>query len=353
MGADVLEAFTRQYIEAQRVPQVVFAWQGGEPTLMGLEFFERALHFQRKYARPGMKISNTLQTNGVMLDADWCKFFGDNRFLIGLSLDGPRQLHDGYRKDKGGHPTFGRVLHGLQLLQAHNVQVNTLTTVHAINVSHPLDVYHFLRDEAKSGFIQFIPIVERDNQTGYQQGSRLTKRSVGSRQYGEFLTAIFDEWVRRDVDRVYVQIFDVTLGTWMGRPGGLCIFAPTCGTGLALEHNGDVYACDHYVEPKFMLGNLMETDLPALAASPQQAQFGRNKMAALPRYCRECEVRFACHGGCPKNRILRTPAGEPGLNYLCAGYKHFFRHVNTPMQMMSALIRQGRHPAEVMNLLNG
>lgn len=351
MGDDVLEKYTRQFIESQRVPEVTFSWQGGEPTLMGLEFFERALHFQKKYARPGMKIHNALQTNGVTLNAEWCKFFGDNKFLIGLSLDGPRQIHDGYRKDKGGQPTFERVMCGLHLLQEHKVEFNTLTTIHALNVEYPLDVYHFLRDEVKSAFMQFIPIVERDNETGYQQGRKVTKRSVGGRQYGEFLTVIFDEWVRRDVDRVYVQIFDAALGAWLGHPGSLCIFAPICGTALALEHNGDVYACDHYVEPKFLLGNMVETDLSALVASPQLAKFGRDKLEKLPRYCQNCAVRFACHGGCPKNRILRTPGGEPGLNYLCEGYKHFFTHIDTPMKTMAALIRQGRHPAEVINLL--
>jgi len=351
MPDDLLEDFTRQYIQAQQVPEVTFAWQGGEPTLMGLDFFEQAVGFQRRYARPGQKIHNAIQTNGTTLTKEWCRFFKQHDFLVGLSLDGPRALHDAYRQDKGGQPTFERVIAGLALLKQHQVSTNALTTVHAANGDHPLAVYRFLRDEARLDYIQFIPIVERDNETGYQQGSRLTQRSVKAKQYGRFLTAVFDEWVRRDVGQVYVQIFDVALGAWLGQPGALCIFAPTCGTALAMEHNGDLYACDHFVEPNYLLGNIREQALLELVAGPKQVQFGQDKLAKLPKYCLDCEVRFACHGGCPKNRTLRSPQGEPGLNYLCQGYKDFFQHIDEPMRIMAFLLRQQRPPAEIMNIL--
>jgi uncharacterized protein len=351
MDEDVLENFTRQYIEAQRVPEVTFAWQGGEPTLMGLDFFEKAVEFQEKYTKPGMKISNALQTNGTTLDDDWGKFFKAHDFLIGLSIDGPQQLHDAYRHDKGGKPTFDRVMTGLEILQKHKVDVNALTTVHATNAPHPQDVYRFLRDVAKFQFIQFIPIVERDNATGYQEGSKVTKRSVKARQYGDFLIGVFDEWVRRDVGQIYVQMFDVALGAWLGQPGALCVFAPTCGTALAMEHNGDLFACDHFVEPKHILGNIQETDLLQMVSSEQQIKFGQDKLEKLSNYCLECEVRFACHGGCPKNRFIRTPKGEQGLNYLCQGYKRFFKHIDEPLKMMAFLLRQGQAPADVMNIL--
>ncbi len=352
MSDDVLETFTRQYIEAQRVPEVTFAWQGGEPTLMGLGFFERALHFQDKYRKPGMTIANALQTNGTLLDDAWCRFFKQNNFLIGLSLDGPRELHDAYRVDKGGRPTFKRVMAGLELLKKHAVDFNILACVHAANANHGLDVYRFLRDEAGAQFIQFIPIVERRNDTGYQQGSRVTERSVSGRQYGEFLTAVFDEWLQHDVGQVFVQLFDVALGVWLGNRASLCVFDETCGLALALEHTGDVYACDHFVEPDFFLGNIQQEHMLELVASPKQIEFGTAKRDALPEYCRRCEVRFICNGGCPKNRILRTPDGEPGLNYLCEGYRAFFNHIDQPMKLMATLIKMGRPPMEIMGMLD-
>jgi uncharacterized protein len=351
MDETLLEDFTRQYIQTQQSPEITFSWQGGEPTLMGLEFFEQAIRFQQKYAQPGQKIKNALQTNGVTLTEAWCQFFKAHDFLIGLSIDGPKHLHDAYRRDKGENPTFERVMDGLELLKAHKVTFNALTTVHAANAPHPLEVYHFLRDKAKIEFIQFIPIVERDNETGYQEGSKITERSVTARQYGQFLISIFDEWVSRDVSLVYVQIFDVALGAWLGQPGALCVFAPTCGGAMALEHNGDLYACDHFVEPKYLLGNIQEHDLINLVTSESQVKFGRNKMDKLPDFCLNCEVRFACHGGCPKNRFIRTPRGEPGLNYLCQGYKDFFKHIDEPMKIMAFLIRRQLPPLEVMNIL--
>jgi len=350
MADELLERYTRQYIESQRTNQVTFAWQGGEPTLMGLPFFERAVYYQhqQKHARPGMRIKNALQTNGVTLDEAWCNFFKEHNFLIGLSVDGPRALHDAYRVDKGGQPTFDKVMNGLHLLQKHGVEFNILTTVHAANAEHPLEIYRFMRDEIKTEFVQFIPIVERDNMTGFQEGNAVTNRSVTAEQYGQFLITIFDEWVRRDVGKMFVQIFDVALGKWMREPGGLCIFSPTCGSALAMEHNGDIYSCDHYVEPNYLLGNIKQDHMLKLVSSEQQRAFGRAKMDSLPRYCLECEVRFACHGGCPKNRFIDTPDGEAGLNYLCAGYKAFFNHIHRPMSFMAQQLRQRRAPAHVM-----
>jgi len=348
MTDELLEDFTRQYIEAQRVPEVTFGWQGGEPTLMGLDFFHRAVELQQQHGRPGLRVLNALQTNGTLLDDEWCRFFRENNFLIGLSLDGPRELHDAYRADRGGHPTFDRVMRGAALLKKHGVEFNILTTVHAANAPYPLEVYRFLRDEVGAEFIQFIPIVERDNQTGFQEGTRVTERSVTGQQYGDFLIAIFDEWVRRDVGRVFVQIFDIALAAWVGQRPGLCVFDETCGTALVLEHNGDLYACDHFVEPRYRLGNIQETPLVELVRSDKQREFGLAKRDALPRYCRECKVRFVCNGGCPKNRIRQTPDGEPGLNYLCSGYKSFFTHIDKPMQVMAQELRMGRPAANVM-----
>ena len=351
MSEAVLETFTKEYIAAQKMPEVTFAWQGGEPTLMGLDFFKQAVAFQGKYQRPGMRFLNALQTNGTLLDDDWCRFFRQHNFLIGISLDGPREYHDAYRVDKGGGPSFDRVRVGLDLLKKHQVDFNVLTTVHAANAAHPLDVYRFLRDEIETRFIQFIPIVERDNQTGSQEGNRVTKRSVTGRQYGEFLIAIFDEWVRKDVGRIFVQIFDVALGVWAGEQAGLCIFNETCGLALAIEHNGDLFSCDHYVEPIHWLGNISTHEMGALVATEKQARFGAAKRDTLPSYCRHCEVRFVCNGGCPKNRILKTPEGEPGLNFLCEGYRAFFNHIDPQMRLMAALLKQGRYAVEVMAVM--
>ncbi|HOT92152.1 MAG TPA: anaerobic sulfatase maturase [Anaerolineae bacterium] len=347
----VLESFTRQYIAAQRVPEVTFGWQGGEPLLMGVDFFERAVALQEQYKRPGMRIINTLQTNGTLLDDAWGEFFKAHDFLIGLSLDGPQAMHDAYRRDKGGAPTWERVMRGRDILHKHGVEYNILCTVHQANADHPVEVYRFFRDVVGAQFIQFIPIVRRDNETGFQEGTTLTEHSVTARQYGDFLSGVFDEWVRRDVGHVYVQIFDVALAAWMGQRPGLCVFEPTCGLGLALEHNGDLYACDHFVEPRYRLGNIMETPLVEMVASEAQWAFGQAKRDMLPRQCRDCEVRFICNGGCPKNRIAVTPDGEPGLNYLCEGYKAFFTHIEHPMRMMAEELRQRRAPANVMRRL--
>lgn len=349
MSEELLGEFTRHYIESQKVPEVTFTWQGGEPLLIGLEFFQRAVELQQEYRRPGMQIHNTLQTNGIPLDEEWCHFFRENGFLIGISLDGPAELHDVYRADKSGRATFDRVMAGVELLNEHWVDFNILTCVHAANADHPLGVYRFLRDEVGTKHIQFIPVVERDNETGFQEGDKVTERSVGARQYGEFLIAIFDEWVRHDVGRVFVQIFDVSLAGWVGQRPGLCVFDETCGTALVMEHNGDLYACDHFVEPRYRLGNIQEIPMGELVSSATQRRFGSEKRDALPGYCMECDVRFICNGGCPKNRFITTPDGKDGLNYLCEGYRAFFRHIDVPMRFMESELRAGRPPANIMS----
>jgi len=351
MSDEVHEAYIRQLLEAHQVPQVTVAWQGGEPTLMGLDFFRRTVELQKKYRKPGTRIENTFQTNGILLNDEWCQFFHENSFLIGLSLDGPKELHDTYRMDKGKQGTFDRVVAAVRLLQTHKVEFNILCTVNSKNSKYPLDVYRFLRDELGAHYIQFIPIVERDNETGYQEGSKITDRSVRPEQFGRFLIAIFDEWVKKDVGKTFVLNFDGALAGWLGMAGTVCIFGPTCGLGMALEHNGDLYSCDHFVEPKNYLGNILKTPMIDLVASDKQRRFGQDKKDSLPRYCRECEVLHICNGECPKNRFLETPDGEPKLNYLCAGYKAFFKHADKPMRIMADLLRQNRPASEVMAIL--
>jgi uncharacterized protein len=352
MSDALLEEYTRQHIEAHRAPDVTFTWQGGEPTLMGLDFFRRAMELQRKYRKPGTQVRNALQTNATTLDGVWCRFFKENGWLVGVSLDGPREVHDAYRADKGGAPTFDRVMAGVALLQEHGVEFNILACVHAASAGRGLEVYRFLRDGMGAPMIQLIPIVERDTARGFQEGDTVTDRSVTGRQYGQFLMEVFDEWVRRDVGRVFVQIFDVALGVWFGQPSTLCVHAWTCGDALALEHNGDLFSCDHFVEPRHRLGNISDTPLAELVASPRQRAFGRDKRDALPRTCRECAVRFICNGGCPKDRILATSEGEPRLNYLCEGFKAFFTHIDRPMSIMADLLRQRRPPSEIMGLVD-
>ncbi len=351
MSDDVHEAYIRQLFEAHQVPQVTVAWQGGEPTLMGLDFFRRSVELQKRYARPGVRIENTFQTNGILLDEAWCRFFHANRFLVGLSLDGPREFHDFYRKDMAGRGTFDRVVAAARRLQEHQVEFNILCTVNSRNADRPLDVYRFFRDELGAHYIQFIPIVERDNETGCQEGGRVTERSVRPEPFGRFLSAIFDEWLARDVGNTFVLNFDGALAGWLDRAGTVCIFAPTCGLGMALEHNGDLYSCDHFVEPAHFLGNILKTPLIELVASAKQRRFGQDKTATLPRACRACEFLFVCHGECPKNRFVEAPDGESRLNYLCAGYKAFFRHADKPMRIMADLLRRGRPAAEVMAVM--
>src|SRR5215831_18876210 len=367
MADELLETYLRQLIEAHAsVSEVTIAWQGGEPTLMGLDFFRRAVELAERYLKPGQRAEHTIQTNGTLLDPDWADFFHEHQFLVGLSIDGPRELHDAYRVNKGGKGSFDDVVRGLGYLREARVEWNALTTIHAANAERGREIYRFLRDECGARFMQFIPIIERvteaaedgtvpwtswrDRQLYVQKGEHVTGRSVTAEQYGSFLIDVFEEWVRRDVGEVYVQMFDVALGNWVGAPPTLCIHSETCGLALALEHTGDLYSCDHFVEPAFKLGNIRETHMLELVASQRQRQFGLDKRETLPRYCLECDVRLACHGGCPKDRFISTPDGEPGLNYLCAGYKDFFHHVDRPMRVMSQLLEENRAPAEIMGL---
>jgi uncharacterized protein len=342
MSDALLNSYISQYIAAQKVPLATIAWQGGEPTLMGLPFFRKAIIMIERYKLPGMAIQNTIQTNGTLIDDEWCRFFKENNFLVGLSLDGPREIHNTYRVDKSGNPTFDKVIQAAKLLKKHKVDFNILTTVHAANGDYPLEVYRFLRDEVHAQFIQFIPIVERDG------SGQVTNWSVKAKQYGRFLSSVFDEWVRRDVGKVFVQIFDASLAAWAGAFQSLCILSPTCGTALALEHNGDLYSCDHFVDREHLLGNIEKESMAKLASSKQQSRFGQEKLDSLPKYCLRCEVRFACNGECPKNRFIETPDGESGLNYLCEGYMEFFRHIDGPMRFMANELVQGREPANIM-----
>jgi len=350
MSDDLMAEYLRQYIGSQPDGDVTVAWQGGEPTLMGVDFFRRAVEVADSVRRPGQQLQHTIQTNGTLLTDEWCELLARHRFLVGISIDGPPDLHDRYRVDKRGGPTSDKVLRGLALLQAHGVDVNVLCTVHAANQDRPLDVYRYFRDELGLTFIQFIPIVERENDTGFQEGDTVTDRSVDPAAWGTFLEAVFDEWVTRDVGTVFVQLFDAALASWCDLPSTLCIFRTTCGDALALEHNGDLYSCDHFVEPDHLLGNIATTTMVELVTSPKQRAFGQAKADALPAYCRSCDVRFACNGECPRNRFTHTPDGEPGLNYLCAGYKSFFTHIDGSMRLMAQLLRSGRYADEIRGI---
>ncbi|MCC6681479.1 MAG: anaerobic sulfatase-maturation protein [Phycisphaeraceae bacterium] len=368
MNDQVLDNYIKQFIdaypaEAQEIP---FAWQGGEPTLLGVRFFEKVVEIQKKYAA-GRTVTNALQTNGTLLDDEWGAFLGRNKFLIGISIDGPPELHDHYRVDKKQQPTSHDVLRGLGVLKKHGVDFNTLTVVNRVNSLHPIQVYEYLRG-CGSRFFQFIPLVERlPEQTlptvegkhilaeplapGETKRTAVTDWSVEPKQFGRFLCEIFDRWVRSDVGRIFVQQFDVALGNWAGAGSSLCHFAETCGRAVVMEHNGDVYSCDHFVYPRYHLGNIEQTTLGEMLESPEQIKFGNDKADTLPRYCRECEVRFACNGECPKHRFIYTPDGEPGLNYLCAGYRQFFNHIDPYMKTMAQLLQAGRAPSQIMGML--
>ena len=351
MSDAVLEEYIRQYIGSQPAAEVHFAWQGGEPTLLGVDFFRKVIALQHQYA-DGKIIGNAIQTNGTLLDDAWGEFLAHHHFLVGLSVDGPAEMHDRYRVDRRQQPTFEAVMRGLAVLQKHGVEFNTLTVVSQANVAAPLAVYRFLQSIG-SRYLQFIPLVER---AGLPAGATAVAApvlpwSVGAEAYGDFLCAIFDEWVRHDVGTTFVQLFDVALGNWLGLGSSLCVFAEECGAALAVEHNGDVFSCDHFVYPQHRLGNLLNQSLGAMVESPAQRHFGRAKAATLPEYCRACEVRFACQGECPKHRFLMTPTGESGLNYLCAGYKKFFRHIDPHMQTMARLLTANEAPARIMELL--
>jgi uncharacterized protein len=367
MAADLQELYIRQLMEGHaRSPEVIVAWQGGEPTLMGLDFFRRSIELIETYRRPGQTVLNTIQTNGTLLTDEWGEFLAANRFLVGISIDGPKEIHDRYRVDKGGKPTFDRVIRGLDVLRRHTVDFNILTTVHAANETRGREVYRFLRDDCGAEFMQFIPIVERATpetlaaaNAGWGDrgmlrplyvldGSLVTDRTIGPDGYGRFLIDVFEDWVRRDIGKVYVQMFDSTLAGWVGESGGMCVHAETCGQQLALEHNGDLYSCDHFVEPRFKLGNIRDLPMLDMVASPQQLAFGQDKRDSLTRYCLDCDVRFACGGGCPKDRFATSPYGEAGQHYLCPSYAAFFHHVTPVMAAMRDLLRAGRAPSEVM-----
>ena len=362
MSDEALEAYVRNYIEVAEGPEVNFAWQGGEPTLMGLDFFRRAVDLQKQYAGD-RRITNSLQTNGTLLDDEWCKFLADHEFLVGLSIDGPEHIHDKYRLDRGGNPTFEKVQEAMHRMQNHGVNFNTLTCVTVESAEQPLEVYDFLRDQGAE-FMQFIPIVERlpgDKSTelglelaepqleGEEESTRVTNWSVRPGQYGKFLKNIFDKWVKNHVGSTFVQIFDVALNAWMDQEPPLCNFATNCGNAMIIEYNGDLYSCDHFVYPDHRLGNIREDSLEEMVRHPSVRKLGRYKSEGLPQKCRDCEVLFVCHGGCPKNRFKTTEDGEPGLNYLCEGYRDFFNHIDQPMKTMARLLRQGRPPAEIMH----
>lgn len=355
MAVEVLESFIRQHIQAQQIPAVTFAWQGGEPTLLGLDFFQRVLEFQARHLLPGMRVTNTLQTNGTLLDLPWVKFLREHRFLVGISLDGPKKLHDRHRRDRNNRPTFDRVMRGLRLLQDHGVEHNVLCVVHRENSRHPEEVYEFFKAEGIR-FIQFIPLVERLLPYGSHvqhpaPGQDISRATVAADEYGDFLCQVFDSWVRHDVGRVFVQIFDSALGATLGRPAELCIFAPTCGKAVVLEHNGDVYACDHFVSAQFKRGNLLKQPLRRMLSSQDQVRFGNNKRDRLPSVCRTCPVLFLCNGECPKNQFIKNGRGEIGLNYLCPGLKMFFNHALPLLQWMAKAYRSGRPPAAVMEFI--
>ncbi len=345
MSDEVLERFVKFYLETQAegVGEVQFAWQGGEPTLMGVDFFRRAVALQRQHAKPGLRISNALQTNGTLLDDEWGKFLHDEQFLVGISLDGPEALHNRFRPHPDGRGSFADAMRGLAALRRHEVEYNTLTCVQADNADHPGRVYDFLKNECGSRFMQFIPIIEPG------EGGGVSPQTATGEQWGRFMCGIFDEWLKGDVGEIYVQHFDVLLGLVLGRPAALCVYSPVCGRALVVEHNGDVYACDHFVTEQHKRGNLLVDSPLWLIDGEKQAEFGREKSARLPRYCRECEYLRLCYGGCPSDRLSQTPDGEPGLNSVCAGYKMMFAHLTPVLEAMGRALRKGRPAKEWLN----
>ncbi len=353
MSDALLEKFTEQYLNSQTQNEVMFTWHGGEALLRPISFYKKALELQKKYGR-GRHIKNVLQTNGTMLNDAWCEFFKENNFLIGISIDGPQEFHDEYRRNKGGLPTFVKVMKGIQLLKKHGVEYNAMAVVNDYNADYPVEFYRFFK-ELDCRFIQFAPIVERLAPQG--NGLKLTTPdeeaqvadfSVSPVQWGKFLIGLFDEWIKEDVGKFYIQMFDSTLANWVGEQPGVCTMARHCGHAGVMEHNGDVYSCDHYVFPEYKLGNINTDSLTGMMYSERQLKFGTDKYDTLPRQCRECEFLFACHGECPKNRFAKTKDGEPGLNYLCVGWKMFFHHVAPYMDFMKKELLAERAPANVM-----
>lgn len=358
MSDEMLEQFTREYIEAQTMPQVLFTWHGGEPLMRSIDFYKKALELQKKYAH-GKQIDNVIQTNGTLLTNEWCEFFAKNHWLVGISIDGPQEYHDHYRVTPDGKPSWEKVMQGISLLKKHRVEWNAMAVVNAYNAEHPLEFYHFFRDNGCQ-YLQFTPIVERltEHEDGRTLASLADDReipladaSVTPQQWGNFLCTIFDDWVRHDVGKTFVEIFDCTLANWMGVLPGICAYSKECGHAGVMEHNGDVYSCDHFVFPEYKLGNIREQSLIDMLYGEKQQAFSRLKHTSLPRQCKECDMEFACHGECPKNRFEKDKYGEPGLNYLCQGYYQYYTHVAPYMDFMKRELLAQRPPANIMNVL--
>lgn len=358
MSDEMLEQFTREYIEAQTMPQVLFTWHGGEPLMRSIDFYKKALALQKKYAN-GKQIDNVIQTNGTLLTDEWCEFFAKNHWLVGISIDGPQEYHDHYRVTPAGKPSWEKVMQGISLLKKHRVEWNAMAVVNAYNAEHPLEFYHFFRDNGCQ-YLQFTPIVERltEHEDGRTLASLADDReipladaSVTPQQWGNFLCTIFDDWVRYDVGKTFVEIFDCTLANWMGVLPGICAYSKECGHAGVMEHNGDVYSCDHFVFPEYKLGNIREQSLIDMLYGEKQQAFSRLKHTSLPRQCKECDMEFACHGECPKNRFEKDKYGEPGLNYLCQGYYQYYTHVAPYMDFMKRELLAQRPPANIMNVL--
>lgn len=359
MSDEMLEQFTREYIEAQTMSQVLFTWHGGEPLLRSIDFYRKALSLQQKYAG-GRRIDNVIQTNGTLLTDEWCEFFAQNHWLVGISIDGPQPDHDHYRLTAAGKPSWKKVMQGIKLLKKHGVEWNAMAVVNAYNVNHPLEFYRFFKENGCQ-FLQFTPIVERltrheDGRTLASLADKdeisLSEASVAPEQWGYFLCAIFDEWVRKDVGKIFVEIFDCTLANWMGISPGICAYSKECGHAGVMEHNGDVYSCDHFVFPEYKLGNIRDHSLIDMLYGEQQQEFSRLKHSSLPRQCKECDMEFACHGECPKNRFMKDKYGDSGLNYLCPGYYHYYQHVAPYMDYMKQELMSQRPPSNIMKVVH-
>lgn len=359
MSNEMLEQFTREYIEAQTMNQVLFTWHGGEPLLRSIDFYRKALSLQQKYAG-GRRIDNVIQTNGTLLTDEWCEFFAQNHWLVGISIDGPQPYHDHYRLTAAGKPSWQKVMQGIKLLKKHGVEWNAMAVVNADNANHPLEFYRFFKENGCQ-FLQFTPIVERltrheDGRTLASLADKdeisLSEASVTPEQWGYFLCAIFDEWVRKDVGKIFVEIFDCTLANWMGISPGICAYSKECGHAGVMEHNGDVYSCDHFVFPEYKLGNIRDHSLIDMLYGEQQQEFSRLKHSSLPRQCKECDMEFACHGECPKNRFMKDKYGDSGLNYLCPGYYHYYQHVAPYMDYMKQELMSQRPPSNIMKVVH-
>jgi len=359
MSDEMLEQFTREYIEAQTMNQVLFTWHGGEPLLRSIDFYRKALSLQQKYAG-GRRIDNVIQTNGTLLTDEWCEFFAQNHWLVGISIDGPQPDHDHYRLTAAGKPSWKKVMQGIKLLKKHGVEWNAMAVVNAYNANHPLEFYRFFKENGCQ-FLQFTPIVERltrheDGRTLASLADKdeisLSEASVTPEQWGYFLCAIFDEWVRKDVGKIFVEIFDCTLANWMGISPGICAYSKECGHAGVMEHNGDVYSCDHFVFPEYKLGNIRDHSLIDMLYGEQQQEFSRLKHSSLPRQCKECDMEFACHGECPKNRFMKDKYGDSGLNYLCPGYYHYYQHVAPYMDYMKQELMAQRPPSNIMKVVH-